>query len=268
MHDETDVEDKQERRRARYTSRKDIIAIVVILAILALVALPAYNGMVREGQKVENKENLRAIWVAISTYSQNNNDRLPPTYYELGEGRAAHVEGLPVGWPTLVANGLGPRASFKSRAARRSEVSTVVPHTSNLTGLEVTYGMYRGLSCVPNSYIPDEAESILLADTANQGARGSADPIPLLNEDGKPAEQDGFVIGWDDSNYEYTPSTKRVTRLAFFQENEKTVTRFGKSLYGVTAAGRLVELAPGDDQVDFLYPTLTGPWWADPKVYR
>ncbi|MCC6403075.1 MAG: hypothetical protein IT207_03615 [Fimbriimonadaceae bacterium] len=268
MRDDTDVEDKPTGRRSRYTSRKDVIAILVILAVLAAVALPAYQGMVREGQKVENKENLRAIWNAISTYSQDNNDRLPPTYYELGDGVAAHVDGLPVAWPTLVASGLGPRASFMSRAAQESEVARVVPATKSEKGLAVTYGMYRGLSCVPTTYIPSENESILLTDSANRGARGSFDPSPLLDEEGKPADHDGFVLGWDDSNREYTPETKRVTRLAVFREGGKVVTRFGKSLYGVTAAGQLVELAPGDDEVDFLYPTLTGAWWADPKVYR
>lgn len=268
MRGDADDEGTPERRKGRYTSRKDLLTIAIVFVVLAAVGWPTYQGMLREGQKVENKENLRAVWNAVSAYSQNNNDRLPPVYYEVGEGRAATLDGLPVAWPTLVADGLGPRAKMYSKAATMPELASVLSPTGKGMALKVSYGMYRGLSCVPVSYIPDPSESVLLADSANRGSRGSFDPVPMLDGEGNVSENDGYVLGWDDSNHLYSASTKRVTRLATFKEGKKAVTRFGTSLFGVTAGGSLMEMAPSDDKVEFLYPSLTGKWWADPQVYR
>lgn len=255
-----------------HVRKRDIVIIVAVLLVLAAASAPIYNHFRARGEIAENKQNLREVFNSMTGYAQDNNDRLPPAYYELGGGTVAHEAGLPVAWPTLVGPGMSARARLRARAASAEESARVLDGSSADRAVLVSYGMYRGLSCAPVGMVPDPTESILVADSANGGARGSYNPVPLLDPDGQPSTSDGFVIGWDDSNTVFSAETKAVTRLAIYGAKDGDFTsakaRFGTTVYAVTVAGSLRELAPSDAQVRYVYPLLEGEWWANPRIYR
>jgi hypothetical protein len=257
-----------------HVRRQDLLIILAVLLVLAALSAPIYNHFRVRGEIAEDKANLREVFNSMSGYAQDNNDRLPPAYYELGGGTVAHEAGLPVAWPTLVGPGMSSRAKLRARAASPAESAQVLDGKSADRPVLVSYGMYRGLSCAPVGMVPDPTESVLVADSANGGARGSYNPVPLLDPDGRPSKSDAFVLGWDDSNTVFSAGTKAVTRLAIFGakdgdfETGKAKTRFGTTLYAVTVAGSLRELAPRDAKVRYVYPLLEGEWWANPRIYR
>lgn len=253
-----------------HVRRRDLAIIVAVLLVLAALSAPVYRHFRERGEIAENKQNLREVYNAASGYAQDNNDRLPPAYYELGGGTVAFESGLPVAWPTLVGPGMSARAKLRARAAKAEEAAKVLDGANAGKALEVAYGMYRGLSCAPVGMVPEPSDSVLFADSANAGANGSLDPVPLLGPDGQPAGQDAFVIGWDDSNVVFSSKTRFVTRLAVYgdPESPKARARFGDTVYSITVAGSLRELAPRDARVRYTYPLLEGEWWANPRVYR
>jgi hypothetical protein len=86
-------------------------------------------------------------------------------------------------------------------------MATKVTADGQQTDVELSYGMLSAADTARRYEIRDE--TILLAETIGGGVAGSYNPLPLGGED-------GFMIGYDNSNRFADTETQFVTRLAFF----------------------------------------------------
>jgi hypothetical protein len=90
----------------------------------------------------------------------------------------------------------------------------------------LSYGMLSSGDTARRYEIRDDA--ILLAETIGSGACGSFNPLPL-------GGADGFMIGYDNSNFFPDGESKYVTRLAFFGEGPSPLGLMSVHPQGVNA---------------------------------
>ncbi|MBS1714530.1 MAG: hypothetical protein JST30_09365 [Armatimonadetes bacterium] len=264
-------EDREERRlRGRYTSKKDLFWILVVVTVTVVVAASMIKAQGPNRDKTICRRNLKHIADALLSYSVQESDVLPPAYYmDSDGGPVIQAEtGAPVTWMSLIEPHLNSRADFVCPSAKPEERSPNFSFQKGVGTFPGTYGMYRGLSCVPINRIPNSGSSVLVAETAESGANGSYDPEPFAKD-----RPDGFLIGWDNGNLDFDLSTKSVTRLAFgnsasgYREGSST-TRHPEEIFGITVEKGLVSLTPAGAAVQQDAPRLKGRWWADPNLYK
>lgn len=127
--------------------------------------------------------------------------------------------------------------------------------------------MYAPLSAYPKDGVPNETQTVLVSETSNAGSQDSFDPMPLKTSKSGAKVQDGFVIGFEDSNGFPTNKSTLVSRLAFpgtknGKYDPKGEARHLTGIFYVTAAGSLKSLKPDDIAVTRLGKSsdLTGLW--------
>lgn len=210
-----------------YLTRKDLRAIAIVLAALFVLMTPIYIVLKRQAQKAECAMNCKSIQGALLLYMEVWDNQFPPAYASGPKGEVQLFEGKPFTWASTINEYMSKRAKFRCPAASEEElVIAAHPYESDKL-VPMSYGMYLPRSTAALSSISDPARSVLIAETANRGARATYDPHPLLGLDGRPAPYDGFVVGWDTGNeinwYNSTLSSdmpKAVTRLAFYNTDD------------------------------------------------
>ncbi len=251
---------------SQYLSRKDFRVIALALVILAIVFLPVYQHMRREAEKSGCKQNLKAIYQAMSAYMELHEGLFPPAYMEGDGGAPREIKGKPFVWASLLQ--LGPRASFRCPAASDEETTAMLHQDAGETRDELAYGLYTALSAADPSMLESTSRTIALAETSNHGAKESYNPKPFVRPDGTEVQNDGFLIGYNDTNFQHTDESEAVTRLAFRHTSEgqfrspKATSRHPGGIHVVYADGHIGMISPPQAFVDHRTPDLVGEWAA------
>ena len=232
------------RKGPQYVTRRDFKIIGIVLLILAILAVPVYRYMLGKVNESICSRHLHKIAVSMLTYATDNDEHLPFAYESVdytSDEIAVH-NGYAYTWEWA----LEPYCSwdvFRCPAADDSEASGSADPKSGIVHLS-DYGMLNAYSGKDLSSIPYPEQKVLVAESAQSGANGTADPMPLL-AGGKPLQGDGNMIGFDDDQNYPDPKTKFATRLAFPNSaktgfNRDTAGRHPAGIHYVTAGGGLL----------------------------
>jgi hypothetical protein len=240
----------------QYLGKKDLLWIGGILAVLTIFLIPVYQHLKSDAEKSTCRNNLRSIGAAIQIYASGNDDRFPPIYVQ-GENESPYLEkGYPIVWATTVAPFLNVKASFRCPSAQNEEVTLVTNHPERGDKpLELTYGMYVGLSSAAVGDVSDPDQTILVTETANEGAVNTFNPKPFTLLDGTRVPFSGFMVGWNNSNSQFDDQTQSVTRLAIYGtgdgdfDNPKASFRHGDRIFAIRADLSLASLQNARDLV-------------------
>lgn len=255
-------------RGSGYVSKRDIIIVLTVLPIIAVALTPLYLKMREDGERKICSTNIQAVAKAIQSYVALNDDRFPPIYEEGDNGSPSLIAGVPLNWMSLVESGMSKRAQTTCPSSKPEENSRYF--SPELKGpRQLSYGMYFPVSAVPLYQLSQPGKLIMLTETITGGASGSYNPVPFTYSDGSTLKDDGFMIGFDnkpDGNFEWSTSTKAVTRLAFpgtadgdFRKPGLEGRHHGEN-HVVYADGSGGTLTPGEAPVKLLGEDLTGTW--------
>lgn len=253
---------------SQYVSKKDAIWVGGIILALGLIFWPVYVGLKEGGQKATCAKNFGAIQLALQQYAALNTDRLPPIYDNNADGTPTLLGGAAITWVTRLQPYLSARANFVCPSADSSEHTVTVGKSVSptRTNIDADYGMYVAMSAYPVPNIASPSTTAVIAETSNAGSMGTYNPVPFRDSQGQVQRIDGFIIGYDDDNFSFSPQTKSVTRLAFHGTasgnfgDEKVMPRHSAGIHVLYADGRLGRLQPTDARVTHLTPNLTGTW--------
>lgn len=264
-----DISSEDKPKRQRYISKKDLIGAGLVVLLVVPLVLFFYGQGKGSADDAYCRQNLHQIGAALLNYSQANDGLLPPTH-NMDEEKAPAIEpqsGLTVTWATNVQPFMSSRNDFWCRTAKKEEGMQTLAGKAGQKHLDLSYGMYRGLASTPIIKITSPGETFVIAETTNNGASSSFDPKPF-----GPSVPDGFLIGWDDGNIDFTNRTKFVTRLAFSKSESgysaNSVGRHGKRINAITVEGNYRPITPDMTRVEHARPRLKGDWWADPNLYK
>jgi len=254
----------------QYLTKKDFRRILLGLAIFVLICAPLYMKLNADRMRYICGQNFHAMSLALTTYTTDNNDCLPPTYVPEDNTRLPRLDDAdrPTTWASILSTlgGFDVRKySFSCPAADHSE--TMIAGGPGGADLKMAYGMYTGLNVAPMSHLTDSSRTVLITETANDGALKTYDPHPM-SRDGKPI-RDGFLIGWATGDFDPPADNKApppsVTRVAIrdspngltgslFKDGAVPQGRHEDSLYVIFAdghyqlvkAGRLMNMSYWD----------------------
>jgi hypothetical protein len=259
-------------RGSQHMSWKDIKVIGLVIVVLIICLLPIYNMGVKNSEKVRCIQNMKSISEAISLYAKDHDDGLPPVYrtgVDFSPDLGAET-GRPYTWASDTVGYLGPRSSFRCPSASEDEVVQAEDPKSNKATVPMTYGMYAPYGGLKTYNIESPDRTILFAETSNLGAATSYDPTKF-NVGGKDLP-DGFVIGWDDSNYEGSSASHTITRLAFRKTStgnfdKQAEGRHEAGIHAVTVSGTRLILEP-KNAIIVQQDKLPGGMWAVPPLRK
>ncbi|MFW5697673.1 MAG: hypothetical protein ACOCX1_03845 [Fimbriimonadaceae bacterium] len=245
---------------SQYVSKKDLKRLPIILVVIAVVLVPIYYNIRQEGQRKICRDNLKAIYDGLSQYAEFHDSRLPVAYEQSEPGFVQVVKEpeapggeAPLVWASVTSPYLRTDDSFNCPRAQEAEILHTANGRPDSGPLRLTYGMYLPRAGQSIDNIPSAQQAMLLAETANCGALDSYDPEPLTSVEGEC--YDGFLIGWDESNYDFIGETGEVnvdavTRLAFYDVADGNFRqagiqgRHGGYIYGISATGTARKIEP------------------------
>ncbi|MBS1716353.1 MAG: hypothetical protein JSS72_01320 [Armatimonadetes bacterium] len=257
--------------KSQYLTKKDAYVILVSLVVLGICLIPVYKKLMDGRNDHLCKENLASIAKAMSLYTVQNDESLPPGFTTNMNGSPYLANGKPITWVTLLEPFMNPRSSFKCPTADESE-NVKTAGTSAGKVLESSYGMYLPYAGYPMNLISNPNDVILCTETSNLGAMESYDPKPYHDPSGAVSPVDGFVIGWDDGN-DHFEAGKFVTRLAIRKtknaefDSQTAETRHSGGLYAITPGGNLKRIKSSDARITMLGTNPQG-LWAVPVQFR
>lgn len=254
--DERDIE----RRSSPYMSRREFRIILIVSLILIIPGYFAYSGCKRQRDYVVSKENLNAIFGALSLYAQDNNDGLPMVYHLAPDGKIL-IDGYvrPVVWANLALSYMDARKMNNPSSLNDWDFIVTKPGSGG-EGTPVSYGMLSSLSTARFYDVNNPSECILLAETISSGLQNSLNPIPL------DVDKDGFAIGYDDSNFGITDNSKYATRLAFTAKqkggnfSQLRPLHNEKGTLGISVSGTLRVIRVSDLTIPRNGKVAVGPW--------
>lgn len=246
---------------AQYMTRKDVKWILGATILILIGLVPVYISMRDKAYATTCKKNLSKIGEALQLYADQHDDRFPPVY-EAGAGGEPAVGpgGYPYTWVSDIQPLMSVRGSFVCPSADPSEYA----YSASPTGgdpIPSTYGFYTAYSSNPMKEVDNGDTIVLVAETANAGAMGTFDPLPFKN-----CKQDGFLIGWDNSNSAPDESTVAMTRLAFRDTAKGNYTqangRHGFVCHAISVNRGLLLLNSEDIQTEYdrTKYSLSGQW--------
>jgi hypothetical protein len=260
-------------RGAGYVTKKDIRVIGIAMAVLAAILFPIYKLLERSSQSSRCLLNMKAMAAALNEYAEQHDDRFPPLMRTLLNGSPDLGEtGLPYTWASDVSGFMNPRASFRCPTAAEPEVAYVEGRDGNR--LPVTYGMYSPYGAFLRAIVNDPDQTILIAETSNFGALDTFNPQPFLDLEGNKIPFDGFVIGWNDSNFQPSESSSAATRLAFpnsadGQFKKDGPMRHDAGIHAIVISGAAAPaLNPSQAKTEMRFGLPTGIWEAPPVSKR
>lgn len=245
---------------AQYMSRKDLKWLLISAVAVLIGMIPVYLYMRDKAYKATCVKNIAAIMEAMNIYAANHDDRLPPLY-NMGENGEPYVNerGLPYTWVSDIKPFMSTRASFVCPSASVDEYAySMDPNTGD--PIPSTYGFYAPYATAVLSNIDDPNNVVLIAETSNHGSETSYNPVPFAS-----TKNDGFVIGWNNSNFEADKETNLITRLAFRGTASGNLDKgYGRHgvVHAITASRQKKYLKPKDMVADYNPATysLSGTW--------
>lgn len=210
-----DASEQDERPRSDHFSRKDLRYLFLGVVLLVVLMWPLYAILKGNSERSICANNFQAISTALGLYMTDNDDRFPPPFATgVGSEPRTDAKGRPFTWCSLLDGYMTSRATFVCPSAADDEKVHAQAGRSSGT-LDTTYGMYPPYAGVYRETIPNISQIALIVETSNAGSQGSFDPVRFLGPEGQPQKDDGFAVGFDDSNDMPTPNSRAVTRLAF-----------------------------------------------------
>ncbi|MEI7577322.1 MAG: hypothetical protein WCK51_10545 [Armatimonadota bacterium] len=245
---------------AQYMTRKDVKWILLATAGVLLGMVPVYISMRDKAYATTCKKNLSKIGEALQLYADQHDDRFPPVY-EVGQNGEPAIgpAGYPYTWVSDIQPLMSIRATFVCPSADPSEYA----YSASPTGgdpIPSTYGMYAAYSSSPTKEVENADNIVLVAETANAGASETFNPKPFSGK------QDGFLIGWNNSNEAPDESTIAMTRLAFKKTAKENFTqadgRHGFLVHAISVNRGLLLLKSEDAQTEYdrTKYSLAGKW--------
>lgn len=243
--------------------RRFLIGGTVIFVCLILLFTPFYLQCLAKRNAVVTQENLRAIFQGSRMYAEANNEGLPLAY-EVAEPDMPVLDPRkrPIIWATQVMGYVDPSRfrNPKTPLEWQVTISSINPRNRG-EPTPVGYGIALPLSAA-RLYEVNNLHSVLFAETISAGKRGSLNPLPLRLED------DGFLIGFDDTNFPGLGPTKEsnyATRLAFTRPNPETsVTSMdpihADATFAISIEGRIIRLTSSDQIVQKTGTLPSGIW--------
>jgi prepilin-type processing-associated H-X9-DG protein len=205
------AEEREERRSAWTFSATDrIVTLVFILIVLAILVF-AYFYYLENRRFLTCQSNLMRINTALQLYMQDTEGKLPPLYVRARDGEVAlDAAGLPRTWIVVAVPRVNSMDVFRCPSAPDSHHTLVTdPRPIPDAGtIQLTYGMVASMGAVDKETVRLPGSTALMAETIRGGRGSSFDPLPLAGGN------DGFIVGFDDSNEGRTPESVRATRLA------------------------------------------------------
>lgn len=248
------LEDEEPVRKRRLSPVEKAILFVVVMGLLSF----GYRGFLklRDDARFHTcQANLNQIGKGMLLYLDDNGQRFPPPYQADDQGGVStDSRGRPRTWVTnLYQRVQEGEYVFQCPSATEAENTLLTNPDPKKRGasLQLSYGMVSGLAFAKKDEIGNLGSVALVAETMRGGRRGSYDPKPLL--DGN----DGFLVGFDDSNEGRTESSRRVTRLALVRYGEEQTTdrHAGRGLVMLYVDGHVGVLGP-DAMFVNNYPSL------------
>jgi hypothetical protein len=258
---------------SQYMSKKDVRNILLVIVVMLLALFPIYRMMEKNSEKTRCRQNIQAIFAALSQYATEYDERFPAIYAMGGENEPLlDRKGMPFTWAGVISQYMNKRQSFLCPTAIADEAEAVAsmrkdgpeqelkkhPEGSEL----LTYGMYLAYNAFPITQVENPNNTVVVAETSNMGARGTFDPMPFKDSSGAVVPHDAFSIGWDNSNTAPTNTSTAVTRLAFYNAKGGEFKSDGEArhdigIHALTASGSLVILKPDSA---FYNHTRPGRW--------
>ncbi|MBS1710040.1 MAG: hypothetical protein JSS65_15115 [Armatimonadetes bacterium] len=243
-------------RGSDYISRKDLLWIGGIVLVLGVMFIPIYRHMLEDSQRTACKRNLNAISKAVFGYAEAYDGRFPPLYVE-GDNQSPYLDrGLPVVWASTISPYMSSFGSFSCPAASKEESTDIrIQQKDGPDTAHLEYGMYVPMASKPYQEVAKPEGTILIAETANMGAKNTFSPFEFQNSKSEVVPFNGFLIGWNNSNFQWDKSSTAVTHLAFYNtsggvfDNDKTEGRHDHIIFALYANGGLGKLSPSDANV-------------------
>lgn len=254
----------------QYLSKKDLRILVVVLVLLGFALYPMYLYGLRSRDKSLCTQNMKAIFDALHLYAVDHDDGLPPVYRTgNGDMPGLGASGKPYTWASDIAPYMNVRSSFVCPAADPSENVHAEDQKTLKGDVPMSYGMYAPYGGFKTFNIENPEQTVIVAETSNDGAQTSYDPLPF--DKGRQVP-DGFLIGWDNSNDQASSASRFVTRLAFRETSNglfgsKAYGRHDNGIHALTASGERLNLKP-DNAVIVQQDRLPGGFWRVPALRR
>jgi hypothetical protein len=262
---------------SQYLNKRDAKIIAVVLVVLFLGLWPVYNVMAGNSEKARCVNNVKAISSALNQYVEEYDGRYPSLFDDNEGTPALNKDGVPSNWASAISKYMKDRDSFLCPAAKPQEVTQMLtqrdkdhrPKTDLIEHIPantelLSYGMYCGYNTFLVSEIENPNRALIIAETSNMGALNSIDPTPYKLPDGKIVPQDGFVIGWNNSNEAPNDDTTSVSRLAFRNSTgdlTKAESRHNGGNYGLTVSGSYVPgMMPDSVTIQRMSNRIVGYW--------
>jgi hypothetical protein len=256
--------------KSAYLSKKDLKTIGIVGVVLGLGLYPIYQYGVRQSEKSRCKADMKSVSEALNLYAEAKDDRFPPLY-RTGDNNLPGLgaNDLAYTWCDDVAPLMSKRYSFVCPSAKPEDLTTMESPTSSRETLKTSYGLYAPYGAYPRSLIATPDQAGLLGETSNRGANGSYDPMLMKDDKGRPLP-DGFVIAWDNSNFEPNAQTRYVTHLAFPETSNGKFRKDGPSrhdggIHVMTVTGEILTVPQTAARFEQRGNTSTG-LWAMPTI--
>ncbi|MDX2064870.1 MAG: hypothetical protein SFX74_03905 [Fimbriimonadaceae bacterium] len=255
--------------KSQYMSRKELRIIGIGLIALAAICYPVYKVGIAKSEKAQCVGNFKAMHTALTLYIRDHDDGLPPVYRADDQRLPAIGENaLPYTWHSDLFPYMSRRAAFACPSSGENERFRVENPEDGSQYLPASYGMYVAYSAEKyfNIELPDQ--TIILAETSNNGSESSYNPLPFRDKNGKPLP-DGVTVGFDNDNFSPNRATKRVTRLAFRETGKSLKEAYGRhdgGIHALTATGELRMLQPDDSVVTTKDGIPQSPWQSPPRT--
>lgn len=141
----------------------ELLVVIAIIAILAALLLPVLSAAKKRAKSIQCVNDVRQIGIAFNLYAQDNNDHLMQRYY------GVNTNGVSIGYDELLVPYI-TRSNTLTNDARifvcPSQLQSDYPHQPG-------YGMNWYYDNVNVSSIPDQSDTILVAETLGPDDTGS-----------------------------------------------------------------------------------------------
>jgi hypothetical protein len=262
-----DVDDPDDSPKSSHISGKEIKVILLALVVIVIAMIPVYRQMYESRNKHLCKINFSQMSKALGLYATENDGRFPPVAVLAAPGvPLLDKAGHPFTWGSLIAPSMNSRSSLRCASASEAEIAKSESLDSADKFVDMTYGMYGVYGGYPIDNIRNREQAIIIAETANRGAADTYDPKPILGLDGKPEQDDAYLIGFDTDNWAPSTQTKSVTRLAFPETKAGLFKpdgdgRHSKTIFVLTVGGAVKEITPDKARFKMLpNGESEGPW--------
>ena len=271
-------DDREDAPKSHLITKKDVKRAIPFLIVVIIALIFFYRYFKKQSDWSNCASNMNAVYKCVSLYANDWDDRFPPpAESDPATGTPVVQNGKVITWVTQVF-AYDPRPEiFQCPASDHSEAvpTEAAIHPKNggkaihIT-VNSTYGMYAGYATASQSLLERSGQSIFLSETSNMGAMKTYDPFPFKDTTGKVVGQDGYLIGWDNSNIEPNAQSKFVTRMAFRDTAngvfDNADSRHGNMmLHGIAPDGSLKNLRSYEAKIEMQGGQPSGLWRTPPR---